>query len=297
MDRSIENQYRNLFVSCNNKVLTQENNLKVIDLINSRAFDHKGIVDAYGYSVSLSRDKRCIETTFKVEKVYMKYGFFSSRFDSLKYLPNLKVLSLAECSGDLDISIFENLSDLESISFMGCEQIIDFNPLLNIPNLKNVDVRNTKIEDEIINKLENKKIKVKYGNTEDHYIKLLELFNTVRCWDYQNMEFDNLSRFEMFELHNISITRQGVSDLTPLKYLPKLRKLKLIFGNDDLDLSQLLHIHNLNELTLHYCSGITDFMPLLKLEKLQELTVNGTEMPDEIINELKSKRVRVYSSS
>lgn len=294
MDRYSENKYKDLFVSCNNKVLTQENNLKLIDLINSRAFDHKGIVDAYGYSVSLSRDKRCIETTFKVEKVYVKYGFFSPRFDSLKYLPNLKVLSLTKCNGDLDISFFENLNDLETVSLMGCEQIIDFNPLLNIPNLKNVDVRNTKITDEIINKLENKKIKVKYGNTEDHYIKLSELFNTVRCWDYQNMESHNLSRFEMFELHDVSITRQGVSDLTPLKYLPKLRKLKLIFGNDDLDLSQLLHIHNLNELTLHYCSGITDFMPILKLDQLRELTIKGTEIPDEIINELRSKKVSIY---
>lgn len=75
-------------------------------------------------------------------------------------------------------------------------------------------------------------------------------------------------------LVQLSLSRLGVSNLTPLSSLQRLSSLEISYCNAITDLSPLASLKNLKYLKIHECNKLTDLSPLASLPNLEVLRIS-----------------------
>jgi NACHT domain len=202
-------------------------------------------------------------------------GFGEVEFRNLDLLlgTSLTELMVVNCPALSDAAALTEMSDLQMLEVIECEELEDFSAILANSAVRRFELSKTPHFD---------------LDAIGHAAQLEEL--TVERDDLRELgpigELAGLRRLDL-----TGCTNAG-ADLGPLGELAELRSLSLAGSREVSDLSPLAGLANLRRLDLEMCQGIETIDPLLGLESLEWVDLRGCS-PDLDPRPLKEKGVRV----
>ena len=166
-------------------------------------------------------------------------------------LRDTKELSLKRKSS---LDGFQYLSQLTTLNFTECRQILDLRPLASLTQLTTLNLADCGISD----------------LTPLASLTQLTTLNLADCGMSDLTLLASLT-----QLTTLDLTRCGMSDLTPLASLTRLTTLDLTRCEHISDLTPLASLTRLTKLYLAGCEHISDLTPLTRLPKLDILQLGA----------------------
>ena len=194
---------------------------------------------------------------------------------------NLKTLNLSNTNvDDKDLNKLANSESLKNslhtLDLRGCQRVTDVSALAGCTSLHTLNLSNTNVDDEALNKL---------ANSESH----LESLDLSECKITKNIltAISNCQNLKTLILRSC----QSVTDVSALAGCASLHTLNLSNTNvDDDDLNELANSeslkNSLHTLNLSGCSGVTNVSTLAGCTSLHTLNLSNTNIDDEALKEL-----------
>ncbi|MGN1299501.1 MAG: leucine-rich repeat domain-containing protein [Candidatus Scatovivens sp.] len=195
-------------------------------------------------------DLKPIETLNNLKELEIYYPEWTSYRNSIK-----------------NISVIENLVNLQKVVLTNNDELSDINFLSNLTNLKYLDLHLNSITDvEVIKQLSNLEYLNLNGNKISNIEELSGLIN-LKYLDITNTQTQDISFVKQFsQLKELRAASNNISELDLLKNLTQLEKVSLR-SNNIKDISSFENLVNIKELYL----GRNDIDNISSLENLVEL--------------------------
>jgi len=206
----------------------------------------------------------------------------SESIENLNFLSankNLKILSIVNCKNLNDISAIRNMNQLEYLDMIGEHQILDFESIYILKNLKTLSIQGSEAQmleidtskfanvfDELT------ELSISHSTISDlslleemEKLKILNLYNLPNMVDLSSIsKLENLRHLTISDMENLI-------DINDIGSLSNLQGLSLSFLDNVSDISFISKLSELESLTLRYCDKVVDVSPIANLQELRWL--------------------------
>ena len=199
-------------------------------------------------------------------------GFTDLKF--LDKLPSLERIWLGTCKDVTDYSPLLQFTELRTLSMYGCRALRSLRQLPPLDTVTSLGLSSSHLQEGL-------------GSLIAAAPNVNELILTECDW------LHDLGPLAEIEIRDLRIAGSSVSDLRPLSGQTRLWHLNLS-KNPITDLTPLQDLPALEELLLTDCAGVTDLRPLASLPRLKKLCIEGIAPGTDLSPLAQNQRVNVY---
>lgn len=199
-------------------------------------------------------------------------GFTDLKF--LDKLPSLERIWLGTCKDVTDYSPLLQFTELRTLSMYGCRALRSLRQLPPLDTVTSLGLSSSHLQEGL-------------GSLIAAAPNVNELILTECDW------LHDLGPLAEIEIRDLRIAGSSVSDLRPLSGQTRLWHLNLS-KNPITDLTPLQDLPALEELLLTNCAGVTDLRPLASLPRLKKLCIEGIAPGTDLSPLAQNQRVNVY---
>ncbi|ACZ00108.1 NACHT domain-containing protein [Thermomonospora curvata] len=209
----------------------------------------------------------------KADQLFLNtLGFTDLKF--LDKLPSLERIWLGTCKDVTDYSPLLQFTELRTLSMYGCRALRSLRQLPPLDTVTSLGLSSSHLQEGL-------------GSLIAAAPNVNELILTECDW------LHDLGPLAEIEIRDLRIAGSSVSDLRPLSGQTRLWHLNLS-KNPITDLTPLQDLPALEELLLTDCAGVTDLRPLASLPRLKKLCIEGIAPGTDLSPLAQNQRVNVY---